>query len=121
MLRQNSTPTPSLVLQFAITLALLVMSVGTGVCHEYLDRSDTITSGVADATETNKAVQTITRWPRASRQDRWVSDGERARTAIVRYKTGKAIPPRTLSNKTGTATEMPVAADTPVEAGPSQK
>ncbi|MBA4130219.1 MAG: hypothetical protein C0519_02220 [Hyphomicrobium sp.] len=65
-------------------------------CRQYLDRSDTITAGVADATDTNKAVQTITRWPAESRYDRWNSDGERARVAIERYKTRTVTEPKQL-------------------------
>jgi len=120
MYRRNSTPYPT-ACTLAAALALATATAGTAGCQEYLERSDTITLGVADATETNKAVQSITRWPRASHQDRWVSDGERARTAIVRYRTGKAIAPKTLSNKPGASSDMPVAADTPVTGGAPEK
>jgi hypothetical protein len=102
-----------------VGFVIATLSCTPGICGDYLDRSDTITSGVADATETNKAVQSITRWPRASRYDRWVTDGERARTAIVRYKTGRAIPPRTLSSKVDADTTPPPPPDTPVEGGPA--
>ncbi len=85
----------------AATLALALTSTSTTTANgnDYLDRSDTITHGLGDAIETNKAIQTITRWPKASRQDRWLSDGERARTAIARYRANKVIAPRTLSGK----------------------
>lgn len=98
-------------------IALSAIAVGTSGCNQYLDRADTITLGVADATETNKAVQTITRWPNASRQDRWTSDGERARTAVARYRANRAISPRGLSGKAGgNGGEAPATPDVPVEA-----
>lgn len=60
-------------------------------CDDYLERRDTITLGVGDAVSVNKATQTINRWPRAAREDRWVSDGERARIAVSRYRR-RAVP-----------------------------
>lgn len=107
----------------AIAAATLVITAsGLGGCNDYLDRSDTITLGVADATEHNKAVQTITRWPKAARQDRWLTDGERSRTAIARYRANKVTPPRTLSGKVaGGISDMAPVADMPVEAGPADK
>lgn len=53
---------------------------------EYFERRDTITLGVGDAIAVNKATQTINRWPKAARQDYWVSDGERARITMDRYR-----------------------------------
>jgi hypothetical protein len=103
MSRPSRIERKSVVAQLAIALALVAMTVATGGCQEYLERSDTMTLGVADATETNKAIQTITRWPKASRQDRWVSDGQRANAAMVRYHAGKAAAPKGLSGKAGAA------------------
>ena len=55
-------------------------------CEDYFFRRDALTLGVGDAIEVNKATQTIDRWPAAAREDRWYSDGERARIAIERYR-----------------------------------
>lgn len=79
--------------------------------EQYFERSDTITVAPGDATDTNKAVQMITRWPRASRQDRWLSDGEVARRATVRYRTNRVTKPKTLTGKA--TNDMPDAADVP--------
>lgn len=107
----------------ALSLAAIGMLVAAAEpalsSDDYLDRSDTLTRYHGDAMATNKAIQYITRWPRASRDAYWLSDGERARTAIVRYKTGKVIPPKTLSNKVGASSEMPPTPDTPVQPGPA--
>ncbi|MEQ1672640.1 MAG: hypothetical protein ABL893_17445, partial [Hyphomicrobium sp.] len=99
-------------------LAVLCATAADAGGDEYLARRDTITLGAGDATETNKAVQAITRWPAASRHDRWTSDGARARTAIARYRAGKVIAPKTLSGKAGAVSESaPATPDVPVEAG----
>jgi hypothetical protein len=92
MMLQNS---PSL-RKAAAYLLLAMAAFSLSACRQYLDRGDTITAGVADATDTNKAVQTITRWPAESRHDRWSSDGERARVAIERYRTRTVTEPKQL-------------------------
>ena len=80
--RLRATPSKWLV----CALALPVMA-GMGGCREYFDRQETITLGVGNSIEVNKATQTIERWPRTAQHDRWQSDGERARLAIERYRT----------------------------------
>lgn len=72
----------------ALLCGLALFAAG---CDDYLERRDTITLGVGDSVSVNKATQTINRWPRAARQDRWVSDGERARIAVSRYRR-RAVP-----------------------------
>lgn len=99
MIFQNSSPKRTVTL----SALLVIVAIGLAGCRQYLDRGDTITAGVADATDTNKAVQTITRWPPESRYDRWGSDGERARVAIDRYKTRTVTEPRQLDKD---STEM---------------
>lgn len=83
------------------TIALLLIA-GAGAltagCEDYLERRDTITLGVGDAVAVNKATQTISRWPAAAREDRWLSDGERARIAQTRYRTRTVPSPKTLEN-----------------------
>jgi hypothetical protein len=95
----------------AVGLGFPAIAGGNEYFDEYLARRDTITVAPGNATDTNKAVQSFTRWPRASREDRWLSDGEVARRAAVRYRTNKVTLPRTLSN-TGENT-VPQAAETP--------
>ncbi len=119
MRRRNSTANRRAVLSAA---ALVMAAAGTGGCDDYLDRSDTITLGVGDATAHNEAVQTINRWPKEARQDRWLTDGERVRSAIARYRANKVTPPKTLSGKVGDAvTEAAPVADTTVTGGPAEK
>ena len=91
--RNNASRRPWL----AVLAALLASAVGG--CYDYLDRSNSVTLGVADATDTNKAVQTINRWPPAARNDRWESDGERARIAVERYRERKVPDPLKPENK----------------------
>jgi ABC-type uncharacterized transport system auxiliary subunit len=80
-------------------LVAAVASLSTAGCYDYLERSDTIELGVANATETNKAVQQTTRWPAASRENRWQTDGERSRMAIERYRSDKIKDPSSLGQK----------------------
>lgn len=116
MRRLNNSKKGGAVVKAAICAAL---ASAAGGCDDYLDRSDTITLGVGDATDGNKAIQTINRWPDASRQDRWRSDGERARSAIARYRLNKVTPPKALTNKVGeTSSETAAVTDTPVTGGP---
>lgn len=106
MISRNSSPRRK-----ALAYALLAIAAnGVSGCRQYLDRSDTITAGVADATDTNKAVQTITRWPAESRYDRWESDGERARVAIDRYKTRTVTEPRQLDKDSTEVNATPAVA-----------
>ena len=111
MFRQNSAARKTVAGKLAISAFIVAMPTGNGFCQDYLERRDTITLGVGDATETNKAIQTITRWPKASRQDRWVSDGQRASAAMVRYHAGKAAAPKALSGKSAAAAGDAPAAD----------
>lgn len=85
--------------------AIMVLSAGlvAAGCDDYLDRRDTMTLGVGDAVAVNKATQTINRWPSSARKDRWLSDGERARAAVSRYRSGKAYPPNALGSAQGGA------------------
>ena len=76
-------------------------SVLLGGCDDYLERRDTITLGVGDSVAVNKATQTINRWPAAARQDRWLSDGERARSAVSRYRSRTVTPPAALDKGSG--------------------
>ena len=83
--------------EVAIALAI-VAAAATAGCEDYLERRDTITLGVGDSIAVNKATQTISRWPAAAREDRWLSDGERARIAQTRYRNRAVPSPKTLEN-----------------------
>lgn len=88
-----------------VSVALLVAG-----CEDYLERRDTVTLGVGDSIAVNKATQTINRWPNAAREDRWLSDGERARIAEARYRRREVPNPKTLekSGDSGSDTEAAV-------------
>jgi hypothetical protein len=92
MRRQNNNALdwPMRTLQVAV---VIVTAFSAGGCEDYLDRRDTATRGAGESVAFNKATQTIDRWPKASRRDRWNSDGERARLAIDRYRKGTTTPP----------------------------
>lgn len=77
-------------------MAIVAGAALAGGCDEYLHRRDTMTLGAGDAIATNKATQTINRWPRAAYQDRWVVDGERARLAVHRYRIDEVKNPKAL-------------------------
>jgi hypothetical protein len=88
----------------ALTAAGLASVLLAG-CNEYLERRDTISLSAGDAIAANKAVQTINRWPDAARQDRWLSDGERARIAESRYRR-RAVPSPKSLDKSGGNSDM---------------
>lgn len=70
-------------------------------CDDYLERRDAITLSAGDAIAANKATQTISRWPQAAREDRWLSDGERARIAEARYRRRAVPSPKSLDKSGG--------------------
>jgi len=87
-------------------VALAVLAPATARADEgYLERRDTITLGAHDAVQSNKAVQTINRWPKAAWRDRWVWDGERARSAVDRYRRRGVPNPKTLDDSPFSATQ----------------
>jgi hypothetical protein len=101
-MRRQSNKALGNVLSGAKIIAVAAAAVITSGCEDYLDRRDTVTRGAGESVAFNKATQTIDRWPAAARRDRWNSDGERARLAIDRYRTGKTIPPAVVgSSATG--------------------
>lgn len=92
-MRRRNNPL-SAALPATIKGVLIVMAAAvSGGCEDYLDRRDTVTRGAGESVAFNKATQTIDRWPRAARRDRWNSDGERARLAVERYRKGTVTPP----------------------------
>ena len=95
--------------------AVLAATSGMGGCREYFDERDTISHVAGDAIAVNKATQTIERYPEAARQDRWRSDGERARVAIERYRTRTVQEPQSL----GTGDKAPPPAPAQPSAPPA--
>jgi hypothetical protein len=90
-------------------LAVLTSTVVASGCREYLDRRDAMTLELGDAIATNKATQTIDRWPEHSGRDRWLSDGERARLAVQRYRAGKVKEPKTTESGSTQSQSQPAA------------
>lgn len=95
MYRRNELMKPRLKPLLLAGTALAAASV-MGGCREYFDERDTVSHVAGDAIAVNKATQTIERFPEAARQDRWRSDGERARVAIERYKTRTVQEPQSI-------------------------
>ena len=95
MYRRNELTNPRLKPLLLAGTALAAASV-MGGCREYFDERDTVSHVAGDAIAVNKATQTIERFPEAARQDRWRSDGERARVAIERYKTRTVQEPQSI-------------------------
>lgn len=93
------------ILERSLAGALCALAtLGAGGCEDYAERRDTLTLGVGDSVAFNKAAQTINRWPAAAREDRWLSDGERARISQSRYRRRAVPSPKTLDK--GGAAEM---------------
>ena len=88
-----------------------------GGCREYFDERDTVSHVAGDAIAVNKATQTIERFPEVARQDRWRSDGERARVAAERYRTGTVLQPQSLG--TGDDPPPPAAPQPPAPPAPA--
>ena len=95
MYRRNERTNPRLKPLLLAGTALAAASV-MGGCREYFDERDTVSHVAGDAIAVNKATQTIERFPEAARQDRWRSDGERARVVIERYKTRTVQEPQSI-------------------------
>jgi hypothetical protein len=92
--------------------AVAALAAGlTGGCREYFDRRDTLTLEAGDAIAVNKATQTIDRWPRESGRDRWLSDGERARTAAENYRNRKVPEPSPQPGSTQSAAQPASSAE----------
>jgi len=73
-----------------------IVGLGTIVsaCSDiYYDRRETIHFGAADAVATNIALQTVDPWPPGSSNRNAPTNGDRVAAAIVRYRTGRVIPP----------------------------
>lgn len=74
-----------------IASALLVVALAG--CAEYFDRRDGITRSAGDAPRLNARAHTIDPWPQVAADQRTPMSGERARTAIERYRTNETFTP----------------------------
>lgn len=110
MRRRNKIVSVRLSRKFA-TSVIVASAAILGGCEDYLDRRDTATRGAGESIAFNKATQTIDRWPKAARRDRWNSDGERARLAIDRYRKSTVTPPPAVGSS-ATTTASGAAAPT---------
>jgi hypothetical protein len=79
----------------AISAAALaaVLATALGGCSEYLDRRDTVSLQSGEAMAANRVTMTIDPWSRASSQNYIAYNGQKAARASERYRTGKVIPP----------------------------
>jgi hypothetical protein len=74
-------------------LALAGLFAALGGCSDYLDRRDTIALQGGNAVQTDKVVQMVDPWPRASGDRNIAYNGAVMQTAVERYRTGRVIPP----------------------------
>jgi len=74
-------------------LALICALAALCSCSEYLDRRDTIALGAGDAVATDKVIQMVDPWPRASANKNIAFNGEKMQTAVERYRTNRVYPP----------------------------
>jgi len=84
---------------------LLGASVVLAACnsdraHEYLARSDKVTSGAGDAVAANRAIHTISPWSPPSHKTQIDMDGKRAGLAVKRYETNTSPKPKGLNSDT---------------------
>ena len=107
-MRRQNEPTRQRLNGVQLVCVVLSTAALMGGCREYFDERDTVSHVAGDAIAVNKATQTIERFPNAARQDRWRSDGERARVAAERYRTRTVQEPQSLG--TGDKAPPPAAA-----------
>jgi hypothetical protein len=100
--------------KLAGALALVTALAALSGCSEYLDRRDTIALGGGNAVATDKVVQMVDPWPRASADRNIAFNGPKMQSAIERYRTNRVIPPV----GSGTSTTYQ-AAQNPNAAAPS--
>jgi len=79
--------------------SLAALTAALAGCSEYLDRRDTISIQGGNAVQTDKVVQMVDPWPRASADRRIAHNGVLMQSAVERYRTGRVIAP----NGTGTS------------------
>ncbi len=81
--------------------------------HGYLDRRDTIALSAGDAIASNNVTQMYDPWPAYSANTNIAFNGQRAQTAVERYRNGRVIVPRGIASSSAYAPSMPDPSGTP--------
>ena len=89
----------------------LALAVVLGGCSDiYYDRRESISFSAGDAIATNKAIQMVDPWPPYSANKNIAFNGERAQTAVERYRHNKVTPPVSLGTSNYQAKQADQAA-----------
>src|SRR6476646_7359285 len=91
-------------------LALAALGVLLAGCSEYLDRRETISLNGGNALATNEVTMMVDPWPRDSANKNIAFNGYVMESAVVRYRTGKVIPPRGTGTSSTYGQTQPTAA-----------
>src|SRR6476646_9977535 len=91
-------------------LALAALAVLLAGCSEYLDRRETISLNGGNAVATNDVTMMVDPWPRDSANKNIAFSGYVMESAVVRYRTGKVIPPRGTGTSSTYSQTQPTAA-----------
>jgi hypothetical protein len=92
-----------------------LLGVTLGGCNDlYYARRDTMSLVSGESMAANRATHTIDPWSPASGRRNIAYNGEKARTASERYRTGKVIPPVSpTTSSAGYVQSSPQQAPTP--------
>ncbi|WP_431322966.1 hypothetical protein [Rhizobium sp. YTU87027] len=89
------------------TLLVLAASLLAG-CADYMNHRDSITFGLGNAVEANKAIHIEDPFPPEAQRTRIASDGKVIRRVVTEYQTGAAViqptPGMAVNGTTGGAT-----------------
>lgn len=94
-----------------IMAGVVLLGVTLGGCNDlYYARRDTMSLVSGESMAANRVTHTIDPWSPASGRRTIAYSGEKARTASERYRTGKVIPPVSLTTSSaGYAQSVPTA------------
>nr|WP_196776301.1 MULTISPECIES: hypothetical protein [Rhizobium] len=73
-----------------VLLVLIVVSLVSG-CADYMNHRDSITFGLGNAVEANKAIHTQDPFPPQAQRTRIASDGKVIRRVVNEYQTGGSV------------------------------
>ena len=82
-------------------LTLLLAAASLAGCSEYLDRTDTMSPQSGNAVQTAKLTQMVDPWPAVSANRNIAFDGAVMESAMTRYRTGRVIQPKGLTDSGG--------------------
>jgi hypothetical protein len=106
-----------------MTLLAALAAVLGGCSDLYLARRDAITVVSGEAMAANRVTHMIDPWPAASGRRNIAYNGEKARVASERYRTGRVIPPVNATTSSAAYTQAQQAAqsasNSQVSSGPS--